>query len=390
MSAQLIIFISIFMIVYGLANFYVGWRGWQAVNYIMASPRWAWCWALLAASMAASYPLGRWVSHFVPHLVAKILVFIGSYWMAALYYLLLIFLVSDLLRIANRIFNFLPLGLRGKFPLLIVTVIVLVAILLVYGTWNAHHPVVTYYEIQSDRKSSTLQELNIVAVSDIHLGWIVGIDQLQHMTEMISALEPDLVVLVGDIVDEGVDLSAEREMPRVLHALQPRLGTFAVMGNHEYISGQVETTIGFLNQNGVTVLRDQMAEIKDALFIVGRDDGSRHRLNGATRRDLSELMEMVDDQRLPVVLLDHEPTDLQTAESTGVDLMFSGHTHLGQLFPNNLITQAIYEQDWGYLRKGNLQLIVSAGYGTWGPPIRIGNRPEIVNVRVHFKDPDTF
>lgn len=378
------------MIVYGLANFYVGWRGWQAFNYMMASQRWAWCWALLAASMAASYPLGRWVSHFVPHSVAKILVFIGSYWMAALYYLLLIFLLSDLLRISNRIFNFLPLGLRGKFPLLIIAVMGLVAILLVYGTWNAQHPVVTYYEIQSDRKSSTLQELNIVAVSDIHLGWIVGIARLQHMAEMISALEPDLVLLVGDIVDEGVDLSAEREMPRVLHALQPRLGTFAVMGNHEYISGQVETTIGFLNQNGVTVLRDQMAEIKNAFFIVGRDDGSRHRLNGANRRDLSELMEVVDDQRLPVVLLDHEPTDLQTAESTGVDLMFSGHTHLGQLFPNNLITKAIYEQDWGYLRKGNLQLIVSAGYGTWGPPIRIGNRPEIVNVRVRFMDPDTF
>ncbi len=390
MNGQLILFISTFMMVYGVANFYVGWRGWQALNYLIASPRWAWCWALLAASMAVSYPLGRWLSHFVPHSVARIFVFIGSYWMAALYYLLLIFLLSDLLRISNRILNFIPPGLRGKFPLLIVTVIGLVAILLVYGTWNAHHPVVTHYEIRAERKSSTLQELNIVAVSDIHLGWIVGIDRLQHMTERISTLEPDLVLLVGDIVDEGVDLSAEREMPRVLHSLQPRLGTFAVMGNHEYISGQAETTIGFLNQNGVTVVRDQVAEIKDGLFIVGRDDVSRHRLNGTTRLNMSELMEMVDDQRLPVVLLDHEPTDLQAAESAGVDLMFSGHTHLGQIFPNNFITNVIYEQDWGYLRKGNMQLIVSSGYGTWGPPIRIGNRPEIVYVRVCFKDPDSF
>jgi len=90
---------------------------------------------------------------------------------------------------------------------------------------------------------------------------------------------------------------------------------------------------------------------------------------------------------LPVILLDHEPNDLQASAAAGVDLQFSGHTHLGQLFPNNYVTAAIYEQDWGYLRKGDLQLVVSSGFGTWGPPIRVGNRPEIVQVTVHFEPP---
>jgi len=98
-------------------------------------------------------------------------------------------------------------------------------------------------------------------------------------------------------------------------------------------------------------------------------------------------MSEVDSERLPVILLDHQPFHLEIAEQAGVDLQFSGHTHLGQMYPNNYITRAVFEQDWGYLRKNNFQVIVSCGFGTWGPPIRIGNRPEILNVLVHFADP---
>jgi predicted MPP superfamily phosphohydrolase len=92
----------------------------------------------------------------------------------------------------------------------------------------------------------------------------------------------------------------------------------------------------------------------------------------------------IDNDRLPIILLDHEPVDLNIAEETGVDLQFSGHSHLGQFFPNNIITGLIYEDDWGYLKKRNFNIIVSSGFGTWGPPIRIGNRPEILNVKVNF------
>jgi predicted MPP superfamily phosphohydrolase len=93
---------------------------------------------------------------------------------------------------------------------------------------------------------------------------------------------------------------------------------------------------------------------------------------------------VIDNKRLPIILLDHEPVDLNIAEEEGVDLQFSGHTHIGQLFPNNFITGLIYEDDWGYLERENLHVIVSCGFGTWGPPIRVGNRPEILNVLVMF------
>ena len=383
---QMVVFVTIFMIIGGLLNYYVGWRGGQALSYMLSSPRWASCWTWLVACLAISYPFGRGASHYVSHATGKILIHIGSYWMAALYYLFLIFMLCDLVRILNRAFDFLPSSLRGKFPLLIVAVMVAVIILLVYGTWNAQRPVVRSYEVTLDRKTSNIETLRIAAVSDIHLGWIVGIDRLQQMVDTVNQLEPDLVLLVGDIVDEGVDLETEAKMPEVLRGLQPPLGTFAVLGNHEYISGQAETVVGFIDQKVVRVLRDETVAIEDAFYLVGRDDRSRHRFDGQPRLPLDEVLADIDKARLPIILMDHEPSGLQEADSAGIDLQFSGHTHLGQLFPNNYITNLIYEQDWGYLHKDHMQLIVSSGYGTWGPPIRIGNRPEIVLVTVHLSD----
>ncbi|HOV43194.1 MAG TPA: metallophosphoesterase, partial [Syntrophothermus lipocalidus] len=90
------------------------------------------------------------------------------------------------------------------------------------------------------------------------------------------------------------------------------------------------------------------------------------------------------DRSRPIILMDHQPIDLDEALNEGVDLQLSGHTHLGQLFPNRFVTRRVYEVDWGYLRKDNLQVIVSCGFGTWGPPIRVGNHPEIVVINVRF------
>jgi hypothetical protein len=378
LNLQFILFYGIFFLLYGLLNYYIGLRGWQAFSSI--SMRQAWCWAAGVAMLALSFPLGRYIADFIPHDLGRIVIFMGSYWLAAMYYLLLLLLARDLLRVINRWTGIGPSNLRSSF----IIVLALVSIIIIYGTWNSHNPVVRNYELTLDKKSSSLDTMKVVMVSDIHLGWIVGIDRLQKMTTLINSLDPDLVLLPGDIVDEGVDLETEQALPEALRSLHPRFGTFAAMGNHEYISGNAEATIEFLHRAGVTVLRDQWTEVANGFYLLGRDDASRHRFNGKQRLELSTLMADLDKNKLPVILMDHEPFNLDVSEKEGVDLQFSGHTHRGQLYPNNYITQAIYEQDWGYLRKGNLQFIVSCGFGTWGPPIRIGNRPEIVHVLIHF------
>jgi predicted MPP superfamily phosphohydrolase len=383
---KLISFFCAFMLLYGLLHYYIGLRGWQAFrNMGIFSWMPAWNWALLVTLLALLYPLSRAAVNFLPRKAAQVLIFAGSYWMAILYYLLLIVLAVDLLRLINHFTGFFPHNLFKLPAFLGMGALLFIMLILLYGTWNANHPVVRDYELIVDKKPEDIKELRIAVVSDIHLGWIVGIDRMAGMVKTINSLQPDLVFMVGDIIDEGVDPLSERKIPAMLGSLNPRYGAYAVLGNHEYISGNVEKTAGYMDKADITVLRDQWAKVAGSIYVVGRDDQACKRFSGHERLSLTALMSEIPRQDLPIILLAHEPVELEIAEIEGVDVQFSGHTHLGQLFPNNFITQAIYENDWGYLKKGNLQVVVSAGFGTWGPPIRIGNRPEIVNVLVKFQ-----
>jgi len=165
--------------------------------------------------------------------------------------------------------------------------------------------------------------------------------------------------------------------------LKPRLGTFIALGNHEYYGGEVKETVDSLEKVGIPVLRDSYVKIADSFYIVGRDDPAVSR-SGKLRKDLNMVLAGVD-KSLPIILLNHQPIELDAAQKEGVDLQLSGHTHRGQIFPANLVTSRLYEKDWGYLKKDTLQLIVTSGYGTWGPALRIGNTPEIVNISITFK-----
>jgi predicted MPP superfamily phosphohydrolase len=153
-----------------------------------------------------------------------------------------------------------------------------------------------------------------------------------------------------------------------------------VTGNHEYIGG-VEQAVAYLREHGVTVLRDSCVTLPSGVIIAGREDRSSSSFAGKKRKDLSEILDGADTSK-PVILMDHQPFHLEEAEHAGVDFQLSGHTHHGQLWPLNYITNAIYEISWGYLRKGATQYYVSCGAGTWGPPVRLGNRPEILHFRI--------
>ena len=132
------------------------------------------------------------------------------------------------------------------------------------------------------------------------------------------------------------------------------------------------------------MLRDSVAKVANAFTLVGREDVSIRQFNGKKRKQLSELMNGVDTT-LPVILMDHQPLRLDDVVDHGVDLQLSGHTHHGQLWPFNYISQAVYELSWGYMKKGSTHFYVSCGVGTWGPPMRTGNRPEVVHVKLKFE-----
>jgi hypothetical protein len=224
--------------------------------------------------------------------------------------------------------------------------------------------------------------LRIAAVSDIHLGSIIRKRSLKKMSGMIKDLKPDLVLLLGDIVDGEIgpvlrgDLLQYFTWPRCVD------GLYAITGNHEFIGG-ANRTIPYIESKGIRVLKDEMVTIEGGIQIIGRIDRDSYRFYRKERMPLGELMKLADTTK-PVILLDHQPFHLDETAKYDIDLELSGHTHNGQMWPLNYVTRMIYELSYGYLKKRNTNFIVSSGYGLWGPRIRSGSRSEVLLINLTF------
>lgn len=372
---------TIFVSIYVTGNYYVGLRFFQSIQSLI-EPYSFFYWsgyALLAISLFAAR-LGK---RFYPGYVNDLFDVTGNYWLGAVYYSLLIWAGTDFLHFLTSLIF--PDTRIIEYPSFYwgLAVLFLVFLLLLYGTWNARHPRIVHYDITIKKAVPYLPELHAVMVSDIHLGLVVDNDRLKEMVNRINELDPDIVFLAGDTIDEDVRLFASNKMPEILKKLRPRYGVYAVLGNHEYIGGNSELAVKYLHQAGINVLVDKYIKVNNQFYVVGRDDRMAGRMNGKQRMELSRLVEGID-HTLPIILLDHQPINLEEGQLNGIDLQLSGHTHNGQFFPNNLISKHVFENSWGYLRKGGCQIIVSAGFGTWGPPIRIGSNSEITDITISF------
>jgi len=375
---------SLIFLFYGSLNYYIGLRGWQAlfsfIPFLSSKVYWLVFWLL-----SLSYLFSRLSQKYLPTTLYEGVNLVGAYWLAFMFYFLLLITTFDVLRLLDHFLKVIPGEVkRGLNPALGLVVFVLVVATVGYGAWNARHPLVHHYDLTIAKQAGPLKQLHVVMVSDIHLGTIVHNDTLTKMVQTVNDLKPDLILLAGDMFEEKVDTSEKQQVSDNFRKLSAPYGVFGVLGNHEYIGGNADETIKYLSASGVTVLRDSLQEIAGSFYLIGRDDMSGARYNGFPRQDLKTLMEGVDHS-LPLILMDHQPSHLEEPVEQGVDLQLSGHTHAGQLFPARLITRRIFEDDWGLLRKGNFQLIVSSGYGTWGPPIRLGNTPEVVDITITFK-----
>lgn len=379
-------FFTIFFTVYGAVNLYIGWRGWQAFGHLLpaGSSRVYW---LVLVFLAVSYSASRISAKWLPEALTTLMAYAGVWWMAIVYYGLLLTLFADILRLLDRIIPILPAIVKQRPEWAGVTVVTLLVCILAYGWWNTHHPIVKRYDVHIAKQAGSLSQLRAVSVSDIHLGDIIGVNRLEQLVDSINQLQPDIVLLPGDIIDSNLQPFIKQNMGAVLQRLNPPLGVYAVLGNHEYIGGETEDIITALEQANIKVLRDSAVIVRDSIIIAGRDEYSRNRYSNGSRMPLSTILHGVN-AALPILLLDHQPVSLDEAKEQGVDLQLSGHTHRGQLYPNHLITSAIFEIDWGYLKKDSLQVIVSSGYGTWGPPIRTENQPELLDIHLTFVPPN--
>ena len=378
----MIIFLAVALSVYSLINFYIGRRGWQAWTGA-GLPGWIFIGVIVF--MVAAYPLGRFLEHGLHAGAGGVFLQVGSFHFAVMLYGFLLVLIVDILRLADRLFHFFPAFVHlhpsraGAWTLAGVGGLILVIAL--GGYLNALRPRIHALSVTIPKPSGAIKGLRIAVASDIHLGTIIRNSRLSRIVEMINDLNPDIVLLPGDLVDESVPAEEEEKMTATLASIRAPLGVYAVSGNHEYYGG-IAKNREYVKRAGVRLLEDEAVIIADAFVVAGRVDPTAARF-GQARKSLAAILGGVDRRR-PILLLDHQPFRLGEAESNGVDLQVSGHTHAGQLFPLNLINKGIYEQNWGYWRRGATQYYVSCGVGTWGPPIRTGSRPEIVLIEASF------
>jgi predicted MPP superfamily phosphohydrolase len=376
-----IIFFSIVLLLYALINYYIIRRGFSVIPQ-GSSLR---MWLIIGVSfLAVAFLAGRFLERVSVNWFTATLIWAGSFWLGIMVYLLLQLVLIDLVRLINLIFGFLPAFSdpeRAR-KILAITVISITGIIVLVGHINTWFPVVRNIELKVDKSGGNMKELHIVAFSDVHLGTTIEKRHLSIIVNKVNALSPDIILIPGDIIDEDIAPVINNNVGDILTQLKAKYGVFAVTGNHEYIGG-VMASKKYLAEHGVALLNDTALLINDAFYVVGREDLTIKQFTNGKRKELSEIMQDVD-QTKPIILMDHQPFKLEIAEQNGVDLQLSGHTHHGQLWPFNYITNMVYELGWGYKKKGDTHYYVSSGVGGWGPPIRTVNRPEIVSIKLKF------
>jgi len=379
---QFLIFFSIVLLIYSLINYYIYIRGMQALPQNISFRNWyPWLFLFVSSSYIISRLMERvWISP-----VSNFFTFVGSFWLAVMVYLLMAVLVIDIVRL---ILYFLPQPavLANNYvefkKYLFVAVVTITGIVVLAGHINALNPRVKRIDIHINKKAGQMKILHIAAASDIHMGTLVGPRRTAKLVHMLNECNADMILLAGDIVDEDLSPVIHNDLGRSLLKLKAPLGVFAITGNHEYIGG-AEAAVKYLETHGVQMLRDTSIKINNSFYLAGRNDRDSRRFSAKERKGLDKVLEGVDFA-LPVIMMDHQPFNLQQVVDAGVDFQLSGHTHHGQLWPFGYITNAIYEVSWGYLKKGNSNFYVSSGYGGWGPPVRTGNRPEILDIYITF------
>lgn len=280
-------------------------------------------------------------------------------------------------------------------------VIAFTTLMSVYGIYNAHKLRITNYEVISN-KQSKLDNLNVVLIADLHLGYNVGLDEVKDMVDKINSCNPDVVVLAGDIFDNEYEaIENPEEIIKVLNTIKTKYGKYATYGNHDIQekilmgftftwSKEAKSKIQadermnkFVKDAGFTFLYDSYDLIEDSVYIYGRPDAHRINFGNDTRIDASNITANLDSTKT-IICVDHSPGELDELANAGVDIDLSGHTHNGQVWPGTITINLAWDNAYGLKKINNMTSIVTSGVGLFGVNMRTGCFPEIVNINIKF------
>lgn len=363
-------------------NIYVFWRGWQILR---SKKGFRAFYAGLFGIEFLVYLAGLLLQNRFPDNVTHFVAFLGTSWMLFVLYMTMGLVVIDLAFIIHRRKAFLPQKLhqnprRTKGTVFIATFFFVIG-LMIQGNYKFNHPVVEHQRIVVQKEAKNMDSLRIVMAGDWHLGYLIDKSYAEKYVELINAQRPDIILLVGDIIDAGIKPMKTERMDEELRRLHAPLGVYSCTGNHEY-RYEAEEKINWLNNvAGITLLRDSAVLIDSAFYLIGREDR-----NAPVRKPLQQIIrEQRVNTALPMIVLDHNPIDLDDDAFSHVDLALYGHTHRGQFFPANFLSDLLFEVSHGYKKKDDTNVFVTSGLGLAGPQYRIGTQSEIVVLEVIFE-----
>jgi predicted MPP superfamily phosphohydrolase len=377
---QFVIFFGIVLTIYSSANIYIYLKGYNSIPAFQNNRIWYFTIFLLLSS---AFIIGKVIEARNSSVFSDVLNIIGGFWMAFMLYGFLFLFLSDILSLVLRITRVIDQGnihVYGKWAFIITLAVSFT--LITAGFINALLPKISRYDIKINKSAGDVKELRVAAVSDIHLGSIIRKRSIRELSEILHDLNPDVVFLLGDIVDGEMGPVLRDDLLRYFTCPKCNDGLYAITGNHEFIGG-ASKTIPYIESKGIRLLKDELVTIEGGIQVAGRIDRDGRRFYGKERMPLTDLLKNADTAK-PIILLDHQPFNLDETVNSGVDLQLSGHTHNGQMWPLNYLTDRIYELGHGYLKKGNTHFIVSSGFGIWGPRVRLGSRPEVLMITLRF------
>ncbi len=364
--------------VYGGAHVYSFVKARQALGFGWAAGI---ALAVFMLLMVASVFLVRILERNEFELTARTLAYAAYLWMAVLFLFFCGSLVLDIVNLVLRVPGWLG---ASSFPRLIpprfsfALSLAVSSLICIYGYFDAQNIRTERLVIETDRLPAGMDHLTIAQISDVHLGLIIRCDRLVGILEKVKAAKPDIFISTGDLVDAQINhLSGLREL---LQDISAKYGKFAITGNHEYYAG-IETAVEFTKQAGFTMLRGEAKDI-GPIVIAGVDDRTAVQVHEAKPVSDREALAGTDRSKKFVLFLKHQPHP--DPDAIGMyDLMLSGHTHKGQIWPFYYLAKRAHPLIAGKYDVGKGSIVyTNRGTGTWGPPIRFLSHPEVTVIEI--------
>ena len=339
-----------------------------------------------------------------PAFLHRILKITSNYFLGIFMYILMVLFSIDIVRlILKYAVHASWIQSRIVFAAVGACCICIVIIISFSGIYHTKHIKVTPYKITVDKSAPDMDSLKIVLLADTHFGYNSGAVHAQEIVDKINEQNPDLVCIAGDIFDNEYDAVREPEkISEILRTIRSKYGVYACWGNHD-LNEPILAGFTFkhkkedskqlkdprmkrcLQNSNIQLLEDEAVLIDNSFYVVGRKDASLIEKIEEKRKTPAQLTQKLDKNKT-IIVIDHQPKELQDIADAGVDLDLCGHTHDGQTFPGNFTVKFLWENPCGYLQKGSMHNIVTSGSGVWGPAMRVGTDSEICTINLIFSN----